>query len=47
MLLTFIQVIEDDRVNRSAEPFRTDGRGLVPPLVTTEFVAEDCGNFIY
>ncbi|KFV65157.1 Protein transport protein Sec24C, partial [Dryobates pubescens] len=30
-----IQVIEDDRTNRGAEPFVTGVRGQVPPLVTT------------
>lgn len=38
-----IQVIEDDRVNRGGV-FTTDGRGKVPPLVTTPFICEDGGN---
>ncbi|CAK8671061.1 unnamed protein product [Clavelina lepadiformis] len=39
-----IQVIEDDRMNRGTEIFKTQGRGLVPPLVTTKFVVEDQGS---
>lgn len=39
-----IQVIEDDKANRSAEPFSTGARGQVPPLVTTNFVVKDQGN---
>ncbi|CAD5123473.1 DgyrCDS11818 [Dimorphilus gyrociliatus] len=38
-----IQVIEDDRVNRGGI-FTTEGRGKVPPLVTTPFICEDSGN---
>lgn len=39
-----IQVIEDDRTNRGAEPFVTGVRGQVPPLVTTNFLVKDQGN---
>ncbi|XP_063817407.1 protein transport protein Sec24C isoform X2 [Pseudophryne corroboree] len=39
-----IQVIEDDRSNRSSEPFITGLRGQVPPLVTTNFLVKDQGN---
>ncbi|XP_053306347.1 protein transport protein Sec24C isoform X2 [Spea bombifrons] len=39
-----IQVIEDDRNNRSSEPFVTALRGQVPPLVTTNFIVKDQGN---
>ncbi|KAM8924376.1 protein transport protein Sec24C isoform 2-T2 [Pelodytes ibericus] len=39
-----IQVIEDDRSNRSSEPFITGLRGQVPPLVTTNFLVRDQGN---
>nr|KAF6425669.1 SEC24-like protein C, COPII coat complex component [Molossus molossus] len=39
-----IQVIEDDRNNRGSEPFITGVRGLVPPLVTTNFLVKDQGN---
>ncbi|KAM3913466.1 protein transport protein Sec24C isoform 4-T4 [Leptodactylus fuscus] len=39
-----IQVIEDDRANRSSEPFITGLRGQVPPLVTTNFLVKDQGN---
>ncbi|XP_056386640.1 protein transport protein Sec24C isoform X2 [Hyla sarda] len=38
-----IQVIEDDRANRSSEPFITGMRGQVPPLVTTNFLVKDQG----
>ncbi|XP_029824250.2 protein transport protein Sec24C isoform X3 [Ixodes scapularis] len=37
-----IQVIEDDRKARGG-PFYTSKRGLVPPLVTTDFVVHDEG----
>ncbi|XP_076459281.1 protein transport protein Sec24C-like [Babylonia areolata] len=37
-----IQVIEDDRRNRSG-PFQANQKGLVPPLVTTQFVTQDQG----
>ncbi|XP_072281043.1 protein transport protein Sec24C isoform X4 [Pyxicephalus adspersus] len=39
-----IQVIEDDKNNRSSEPFVTGLRGQVPPLVTTNFFVKDQGN---
>uniref|UniRef100_F6XHQ2 Protein transport protein Sec24C n=1 Tax=Ciona intestinalis TaxID=7719 RepID=F6XHQ2_CIOIN len=39
-----IQVIQDDKINRGGEGFRTEGRGLVPPLVTTQFTVEDMGS---
>ncbi|XP_073541892.1 protein transport protein Sec24C isoform X3 [Phyllobates terribilis] len=39
-----IQVIEDDRTNRTNEPFITGMRGQVPPLVTTNFLVKDQGN---
>ncbi|KAM4030238.1 protein transport protein Sec24C isoform 3-T3 [Anomaloglossus baeobatrachus] len=39
-----IQVIEDDRTNRTSEPFITGLRGQVPPLVTTNFLVKDQGN---
>ena len=38
-----IQVIEDDRAARSGQ-FLTGERGLVPPLVTTDFTVVDQGN---
>uniref|UniRef100_A0A8D9ENZ4 Protein transport protein Sec24C n=2 Tax=Cacopsylla melanoneura TaxID=428564 RepID=A0A8D9ENZ4_9HEMI len=38
-----IQVMEDDRKNRSGE-FRTEARGALPPLVTTQFTVQDGGN---
>ncbi|XP_075554438.1 COPII coat complex component secretory 24CD isoform X2 [Dermacentor variabilis] len=37
-----IQVIEDDRKAHSG-PFYTNKRGLVPPLVTTDFIVHDEG----
>lgn len=37
-----IQVIEDDRRNRSG-PFQANQKGLVPPLVTTQFTTQDQG----
>ncbi|XP_028975646.2 protein transport protein Sec24C isoform X2 [Esox lucius] len=39
-----IQVIEDDRANKSSEPFTTGVRGQAPPLVTTTFQVKDQGN---
>ncbi|XP_038060982.1 protein transport protein Sec24C-like [Patiria miniata] len=39
-----IQVIEDDKKNRGNQQFITNVRGLVPPLVTTEFQVIDQGN---
>ncbi|XP_036402528.1 protein transport protein Sec24C-like isoform X2 [Megalops cyprinoides] len=39
-----IQVIEDDRANKSSEPFTTGVRGQAPPLVTTTFQVRDQGN---
>ncbi|KAL4641164.1 protein transport protein Sec24C isoform X1 [Arapaima gigas] len=39
-----IQVIEDDKTNKSSEPFTTGVRGQVPPLVTTNFQVRDQGN---
>nr|CAB3265936.1 protein transport protein Sec24C [Phallusia mammillata] len=39
-----IQVIEDDKTSRGGEVFRTEGRGLVPPLITTPFTVEDLGS---
>lgn len=38
-----IQVIEDDQKNRGGL-FQTGQKGLVPPLVTTSFIAEDQGK---
>ena len=38
-----VQVIEDDKVNRSGQ-FQTTSRGSVPPLVTTDFITQDQGN---
>lgn len=40
---TQIQVIQDDQRARRGE-FMTDKRGLVPPLVTTDFITQDQGN---
>uniref|UniRef100_A0A673XIA9 SEC24 homolog C, COPII coat complex component n=1 Tax=Salmo trutta TaxID=8032 RepID=A0A673XIA9_SALTR len=39
-----IQVIEDDRANKSSEPFTTGVKGQTPPLVTTNFQVKDQGN---
>ncbi|KAM9462483.1 protein transport protein Sec24C isoform 2-T2 [Clarias gariepinus] len=39
-----IQVIEDDKANKSNEPFVTGVRGQVPPLITTDFHVKDQGN---
>ncbi|XP_032825044.1 protein transport protein Sec24C isoform X1 [Petromyzon marinus] len=39
-----IQVIEDDRMQRSNDPYITSVRGQVPPLVTTDFLVKDQGN---
>uniref|UniRef100_A0AAY3ZXX6 Uncharacterized protein n=1 Tax=Denticeps clupeoides TaxID=299321 RepID=A0AAY3ZXX6_9TELE len=39
-----IQVIEDDKANKSGEPFTTGVRGQAPPLVTTNFQVRDQGN---
>ncbi|KAG7462609.1 hypothetical protein MATL_G00186610 [Megalops atlanticus] len=39
-----IQVIEDDKANKSSEPFTTGVRGQAPPLVTTTFQVKDQGN---
>lgn len=38
-----VQVIEDDKLNRSGQ-FQTTSRGSVPPLVTTDFTTQDQGN---
>lgn len=38
-----IQVTQDDQQNRSGV-FCTNQKGLVPPLVTTNFVVQDQGN---
>lgn len=38
-----IHVMEDDQKNNGGE-FQTKDKGLVPPLVTTKFVAQDYGN---
>ncbi|XP_033507639.1 protein transport protein Sec24D [Epinephelus lanceolatus] len=38
------QVIEDDRVKQGGQVYSTNIRGQVPPLVTTDFTAEDQGN---
>lgn len=38
-----IHVMEDDQKNNGGE-FHTKEKGLVPPLVTTKFVAQDFGN---
>ncbi|XP_022614538.1 protein transport protein Sec24D [Seriola dumerili] len=38
------QVIEDDQVQRGGQVFSTNIRGQVPPLVTTDFTAQDQGN---
>ncbi|KAJ9591698.1 hypothetical protein L9F63_001785, partial [Diploptera punctata] len=38
-----IQVMQDDQRNRSGI-FYTNQKGLVPPLVTTQFVTQDQGN---
>lgn len=46
MILFFflqIQVTQDDQLNR-AGVFVTNQNGLVPPLVTTNFVVQDQGN---
>lgn len=40
-----IQVIQDDRNNRSGT-FSTAGKGMVPPLVTTQFITSDQGKNI-
>lgn len=40
---SFIQVIRDDQASRSGQ-FVTNDKGLVPPLVTTNFVVQDQGN---
>ncbi|KAH1004221.1 hypothetical protein HUJ04_004007 [Dendroctonus ponderosae] len=40
---SFIQVIRDDQASRSGL-FVTNEKGLVPPLVTTNFVVQDQGN---
>ena len=37
-----IQVIEDDRRNRSG-PFQANQKGILPPLVTTQFITQDQG----
>nr|XP_015203238.1 PREDICTED: protein transport protein Sec24C isoform X2 [Lepisosteus oculatus] len=39
-----IQVIEDDKANRSSESFTTGVKGQAPPLVTTSFQVKDQGN---
>ncbi|XP_078576738.1 protein transport protein Sec24C-like isoform X4 [Branchiostoma floridae x Branchiostoma japonicum] len=39
-----IQVIEDDRTSRGGQQFATNTRGLMPPLVTTDFLTIDQGN---
>ena len=38
-----IQVMQDDQLNRSGI-FVTNQKGLVPPLVTTNFITQDQGN---
>ncbi|CAN9509537.1 unnamed protein product [Ophioblennius macclurei] len=39
-----IQVIRDDQVKQGGQVFSTNIRGQVPPLVTTDFTAQDQGN---
>uniref|UniRef100_A0A672J719 SEC24 homolog D, COPII coat complex component n=1 Tax=Salarias fasciatus TaxID=181472 RepID=A0A672J719_SALFA len=39
-----IQVIQDDQVKQGGQVFSTNIRGQVPPLVTTDFTAQDQGN---
>uniref|UniRef100_A0A672J9R9 SEC24 homolog D, COPII coat complex component n=1 Tax=Salarias fasciatus TaxID=181472 RepID=A0A672J9R9_SALFA len=41
---TEIQVIQDDQVKQGGQVFSTNIRGQVPPLVTTDFTAQDQGN---
>ncbi|XP_015802499.3 protein transport protein Sec24D [Nothobranchius furzeri] len=41
---SIIQVIEDDKVRFGGQLFNTNTRGQVPPLVTTDFTAQDQGN---
>jgi len=38
-----VQVIQDDQQSKSGL-FLTNQRGLVPPLVTTDFTVQDSGN---
>ncbi|KAJ8008271.1 hypothetical protein DPEC_G00103070 [Dallia pectoralis] len=38
------QVIEDDQAKRGGQMYATNARGQVPPLVTTNFTAQDQGN---
>uniref|UniRef100_A0A4W6EG19 SEC24 homolog D, COPII coat complex component n=1 Tax=Lates calcarifer TaxID=8187 RepID=A0A4W6EG19_LATCA len=38
------QVIEDDQLKKGGQVFSTNIRGQVPPLVTTDFTAQDQGN---
>ncbi|KAM3590025.1 uncharacterized protein V6R79_002079 [Siganus canaliculatus] len=38
------QVIEDDQAAKGGKVFSTNMRGLVPPLVTTNFTVQDQGN---
>lgn len=44
LLLSQIQVIEDDKANKGSEPFVTGVRGQAPPLVTTNFHVKDQGK---
>jgi len=46
LILTYyiqVQVIQDDQLSKSGL-FLTNQRGLVPPLVTTDFTVQDSGN---
>ena len=38
--------MEDDKRSRSGV-FQTGQKGAIPPLVTTDFVAEDQGTFLW
>src|SRR5688572_19880793 len=44
LIFSQIQVIEDDKRNRGGL-FQTGQKGLVPPLVTTSYIAEDQGLY--
>merc|ERR1719322_128122 len=44
MIPSPIQVIELDKQTYHGQIYRTEGRGQLPPLVTTKYTVEDLGN---
>ena len=42
-----VDVIEGDRESRGSTVYSTATRGIPPPLVTTDFVVQDNGEYAY